>query len=125
MEVQAHLLGHAPNLTVDILKLQQETDQMSAANLQLLPGEEVLSAAADGLWLKSPYMGEKPCGRLCWCSRTPINNSSCLLFSPQMWTTRPPVKEETAKSVYLLLKKKKAKQKSGGYVGDRETLEEL
>lgn len=35
-EVRAHLLGHVPNLTVDILQLQQEVDQMSSANLQLL-----------------------------------------------------------------------------------------
>lgn len=48
-EVCAHLLGHQPNLTVDILQLQQEVDQMSSANLQLLPGKDVLSVAADGL----------------------------------------------------------------------------
>ncbi|XP_019486379.1 PREDICTED: uncharacterized protein LOC109375448 [Hipposideros armiger] len=48
-EVRAHLLGHVPNLTVDILQLQQEVDQMSSANLQLLPGEDALSMAAEGL----------------------------------------------------------------------------
>ncbi|KAM5279246.1 uncharacterized protein RBU33_017732 [Hipposideros larvatus] len=59
-EVRAHLLGHTPNLSVDIQQLQQEIDQMSSANLQLLPGEEALSSAAEGLstlnpltWIKS------------------------------------------------------------------------
>lgn len=56
-EVCAHVLGHQPNLTVDILQLQQEVDQMSSANLQLLPGKDVLSVAADGLSSETLLIG--------------------------------------------------------------------
>lgn len=51
-----------PNLTVDISQLQQEVDQMSNAKLQLLPGEEILSAATKGLSTLNPVNWIKTLG---------------------------------------------------------------
>ncbi|KAM5194898.1 uncharacterized protein RBU33_016339 [Hipposideros larvatus] len=109
-EVRAHLLGHTPNLSVDIQQLQQEIDQMSSANLQLLPGEEALSAAAEGLstlnpltWIKS--LGGGFAGAFVFLII--ILFLFCLVLRCGQKSLRRAINEETAKSVFLLLHKQK------------------
>lgn len=89
-EVRAHCPGHAPKLTVDTLQLQQEVDQKSHATLPLLPGEEALSAAAEGLshlnsltWVKT--LGGGFAGAVALLLIILI--LFCLVL---VWTTSPP-----------------------------------
>lgn len=89
-EVRVHLLGHMPNLSVDIQQLQQDIDQMSSANLQLLPGEDALSAAVEGLSTLNPLNWiKKPQWRCCWCLCTFNHYLVSVLFSPAVWPTDP------------------------------------
>lgn len=114
-DVRAHLLGHMPNLTVNIVQLQQEVDQMSSAKLQLLPGEDVLSAASDGLsslnpvkWIKNlggGFIGAIVTLIIVFCL-------FCLVFGCGHASLRKALNEETARSVFLTLQK----QKGGGVV---------
>lgn len=109
-DVRAHLLGHRPNLTVDIVQLQQEVDQMSSAKLQLLPGEDILSAAADGLsslnpinWMKKwgiGFIGVIVALIAMFCLL-------CLVFGCGQASLRKALNEETARSVFLTLQKQK------------------
>lgn len=112
-EVRAHLLGHMPNLTVDILQLQQEMDKMSSANLQLLPGEDALSEVMEGLstlnsltWLK--VLGGGFAAAL--IVLLIILLLFCLVFRCGQQALRWAIDEVTAKSVFLYLQK----QKGGG-----------
>lgn len=86
-EVRAHLWGHAPNLTVDILQLQQ-VDQISHATLPLVPGEETLAMAAEGLSHLNPLTWVKTLGGG-FASAIALANYSSISFSPQVWTSPP------------------------------------
>lgn len=109
-EVRAYLLGHMPNLSVDIQQLQQEMNQMSSANLQLLPGEDALSAAAEGLSSLNPLMWIKNlgggfAGTIVFLII--ILFQFCLVLQCGQKTLRRAINEETAKSVFLSLKQQK------------------
>lgn len=106
--MRAHLLGHMPNLNVDIVQLRGEVDQMSGAKLQFLPEEDTLSAAAEGLstlnpvkWIKNwggGFIGVIVVLIVIFCL-------FCLVLGCPRDSLRRALNEETARSVFLTLQK--------------------
>lgn len=108
--MRAHLLGHMPNLTVDIIQLQQEVDQMSNAKLQLFLGEEILSVAEEGLstlnpvkWLKT--QGGEFAGAIAFLFI--VLCLFCLVLRFGQIALQREVNKKTARSVFLMLRKQK------------------